>query len=118
MADNFIARKNADWKVVYVLPDVCKTPMGGSTPPVPYPVTAELKDSLQFADRVQANGDPIVAFDASYVPKTIGDKPGKALGVKSGTVEGLCWPKEKSQSVRVQGKLIIRHDDEFWMNGA
>ena len=85
---------------------------------MPYPVIAELKGSLQVADRVRANGDPIVAFDATYAPKTLGDKPGQALGVHSGTVEGLCWPKAKSSSVRAQGKFIVRHDDEFWMNGG
>jgi hypothetical protein len=118
MAENLIARHNSDWIVVYLTPDVCKTPMGGSTPPVPYPVTAQLDQSLQIAPRVRANGDPVVVFDSTYVPKTIGDAPGKALGVRSGTVEGLCWPKQKSSSVRAQGKYIVRHNDEFWMNGA
>ena len=42
MADNIIARKNADWQANSVLPDVSKTPMGGVMLPVPYPVTSPL----------------------------------------------------------------------------
>lgn len=33
MADKLMARQDGDWTAVYLMPDVCKTPMGGSTPP-------------------------------------------------------------------------------------
>lgn len=33
MSAQVAARKQTGWKVVSVLPDVCKTPMGSSTPP-------------------------------------------------------------------------------------
>ncbi|MEQ1977699.1 PAAR-like domain-containing protein [Xenorhabdus sp. SGI240] len=45
MADNYIARTTGTWMIVGTLPDVCKTPMGSSTPPIPYPVVAKLSDS-------------------------------------------------------------------------
>jgi hypothetical protein len=41
MADNYTARKQPGWRVVSIAPDVCKTPMGSSIPPVPYPVRPE-----------------------------------------------------------------------------
>lgn len=118
MADNVTARKNQKWLLVYKYPDVCKTPMGGAVPPVPYPVIAKLEESVRVVESVRANSDPLVVFDTSFVPRTIGDAPGSAKGVKSGTVEDKCWPKEHSQSVRAGHQQIIRHEDEFWMNGA
>lgn len=118
MADNVTARKSRQWLVVSKIPDVCKTPIGGATPPVPYPVIAKLVESVRTTPTVRANGDALVVYDSSCVPRTIGDSPGSAKGVKSGTVEGRCWPLDHSQSVYARRCLIIRHDDEFWMNGA
>jgi hypothetical protein len=51
------------------------------------------------------------------VPTTVGDAAGAAKGVKSGTVQGKCYPKDHSGTVRAEGKLVVRHDDLFWMNG-
>lgn len=118
MADNVLARQDGNWTVVSTLPDVCKTPMGSSTPPVPYPVVSNLGSSLDNSSNVRANGNPVVRFDSSYTPTTMGDQAGVATGVKSGTVGGQCWPREKSSTVFVNGKPVIRHDDRFWMNGS
>lgn len=118
MADNVIARKQGKWKVVSIVPDVCKTPMGSAIPPVPYPVTAELKSATGVTRSVRVNGEPVVVFDKSLVPSTKGDAAGAAKGIKSNTVGGRCYPLEKSSTVRAEGKLVVRHDDKFWMNGA
>src|SRR5262249_44268216 len=117
MANHVAARKNSAWIVVSKTPDVCKTPIGGATPPVPYNVTAKLENSERAVASVRANGDPVIVYDSTCAPQTVGDSGGKALGVKSGTVEGRCWPREHSQTVFARGCLIVRHDDEFWMNG-
>lgn len=118
MASNLIARKDGTWTIVFLTPDVCKTPMGGGTPPVPYPVTATLGSSAQTTTSVRVNGEPLVVFDASFAPSTVGDAAGTATGMESGTVGAKCWPKEKSNTVRAQGKHLVRRNDEFWMNGA
>jgi hypothetical protein len=117
MSDNYIARKQSGWTIVSIAPDVCKTPMGNSTPPVPYPVTAQLEQAENATLSVRANGHPLVVYDKSNVPKTIGDAAGSAKGIVSGTVEGKCYPKTHSLTVRAEGKPIVRHDDLFWMNG-
>ena len=117
MAENILARKQNKWTVVSIVPDVCKTPMGGATPPVPYPVTADLNTTTGAAKSVRANGRPVVVFDMSLVPTTKGDQAGVANGIKSGTVGAICYPKEKSSTVRAEGKLVVRHGDMFWMNG-
>ncbi|UVE64720.1 PAAR-like domain-containing protein [Burkholderia pyrrocinia] len=117
MADNVMARKDGQWTIVSMMPDVCKTPMGSSTPPVPYPVTASLGDSQMTSKTVFANGNPIVRFDSSFAPDTIGDQAGVAHGVESGTVGAKCWPIDHSKTVRVESKMVVRHSDQFWMNG-
>ena len=116
MADNFTARQNGQWKVVSTKPDVCKTPMGPSTPPVPYPVTANMGAAVMVVSSVKINGCPAVVLDQSKIPQTIGDTPGAAKGVSSGTVGDVCEPLEHSQTVRFGRKPMLRHNDEFWMN--
>ncbi|TRX72845.1 DUF4150 domain-containing protein [Pseudomonas mangiferae] len=118
MAKNVTARQGEEWLVVSLYPDVCKTPVGSSLPPVPYPVIARLKDAVQIVPSVHANCDPLVVFNQSKVPQTLGDEPGKGKGIKSKTVGAVCYPKDHSFTVRADGKFILRHDDEFWMNGA
>lgn len=117
MADNFIARKQGGWVVISTIPDICKTPMGGVMIPVPYPVIAQLDTSVEDVPSVKANGHPVVVYDQSYVPTTIGDQMGVGNGLKSGTVGGKCYPKEHSKSVRAGKHPILRHGDDFWMNG-
>jgi len=117
MADDYMARKQGGWKVVSIVPDVCKTPMGSAVPPVPYPVTAQLSSATGIAKSVRVNGAPLVVYDMSLTPTTLGDSAGAAKGIKSGTVAGKCYPKDHSTTVRAEGKLLVRHDDLFWMNG-
>lgn len=116
MAKNYIARQDGQWTVVSLTPDVCKTPMGPSTPPVPYPVTARLGDAVQVVPSVNANRHPVLVLDQSFVPSTKGDEPGVAKGVKSGTVGDICEPLEHSTTFRVSSKPVLRHFDKFWMN--
>lgn len=100
MAKNYIARQDGQWTVVSLTPDVCKTPMGPATPPVPYPVTASLDDAVQVVPSVKANGHPVLVLAQSFVPSTKGDEPGVAKGVKSGTVGDICEPLEHSTTFR------------------
>ena len=83
MADNVIARKQDQWTVVSLVPDVCKTPMGAALLPVPYPVTAQLKTATGVATSVRANGNPVVVYDMSLVPTTQGDQAGGARASKA-----------------------------------
>lgn len=116
MADNVVARKDSDWIIVCLTPDVCKTPMGNSTPPIPYRVTAKLADAAQVVPTVNANGKPLVVLTQSFIPKTIGDEPGAAKGIKSGTVGDICEPLEHSSTLKAGGFNVLRHGDKFYMN--
>ncbi|HCQ0477227.1 TPA: DUF4150 domain-containing protein [Escherichia coli] len=116
MADNFTARKHGQWKVISTKPDVCKTPRGDSTPPVPYPVTANMAEAVMVVQSVKLNGCPAVVLNQSTIPQTKGDAAGAAKGVSSGTVGDVCEPLDHSETVFFGGKPILRHHDEFWMN--
>ncbi|WP_448886383.1 PAAR-like domain-containing protein [Citrobacter telavivensis] len=116
MALNYIARKDGLWTVISTTPDVCKTPMGSSTPPVPYSVIAYMGDAVQIVPSVKANGYPVLVLDQSFIPYTKGDEPGTAKGIKSGTVGDICEPLEFSKTVYAGDKPVLRHFDKFWMN--
>lgn len=109
------ARKTAEAKVVSLAPDVCKTPMGSATPPIPYSIVAKLHLSQMVSPDVNYTKMP--AFNVgSHTSKVWGDEAGTATGVKSGTVGDKAEPIGKSSTVRVNGKWAIRHDDLFHMN--
>jgi len=93
------------------------TPIGGTTVPVPYPVTIDLSDALNASPNVNFGGK--LAFTmGSQTPDIRGDQAGSASGVKSGTVGGKCEPIQGSSTVRVNGQPVIRHGDRFTMNNG
>lgn len=112
------ARQDGSFKAVSNTPDVCKTPMGGSTPPVPYQVTADLSGSTGIVPSVRFNGKPAYVLDQSVVPNCTGDEAGTADGVKSGTVGGEVKPTKGSSTVRAGRHAIIRDGDPCTMNSG
>jgi hypothetical protein len=111
-------RQNGSFKAVSNTPDVCKTLMGGSTPPVPYQIVADLGGSTGIVPSVRFNGKPAYVLDQSVVPTCTGDEPGTANGVKSGTVGGEVKPTKGSSTVRAGGHAIIRDGDPCTMNNG
>jgi len=101
--------------VVCTAPDVCKTPIGSSTPPIPYQITGKLGDDANASGNVFLTGLKAFKFD-SVVTHVTGDEPGAAKGVKSGTVGDIAEPKTASSVVRVNGQWLVRDGDAFWMN--
>ena len=118
MASNLGARKESGWVVYSMPPDVCKTPMGSSMVPVPYPITSQVSAATGVVKSVKLNGSPAVVFDQSKTPSSVGDAPGSGTGIKSGTVGKKCEPIDKSSTVRAGKKWVVRHGDKFWMNGG
>jgi len=112
------ARKTGQAIVVCTTPDVCKTPMGNSTPPVPYQITANFSDSTSVSPNVRFGGDPAFILDQSIITKVTGDEPGTAGGVKSGTNVNIVEPVEASGTVRVNKKRVVRHNDACRMNNG
>lgn len=112
------ARKNSIFMVVSLLPDVCKTPMGSSMVPVPYPIVGDLNNSVAVAKTVFFNRDPVFLLSDSVVTTVTGNEAGTGGGMKSGVNKGKVRATESATSVRVEKKLVVRHGDECDMNLA
>lgn len=118
MAEKLGARKNSSWKAICTAPDFCKTPVGSSTPPIPYQVIADLGQSENCVPSVRFNGDPCCVLNPSIIPHCTGDEPGTAKGVRSGTVAGEVRPAGASTTVRAKKKPVVREDDPCTLNGG
>jgi uncharacterized Zn-binding protein involved in type VI secretion len=118
MASQLGARKNAKFKAVSTAPSINKTPVGSSTPPLPYPVTEDLSSSVGIVPNVRFNGDPAYVLSQSTQPSCVGDAAGSCKGVKSGTVSGEVKPVRGSSTVRISGKAVIREGDPCTLNGG
>ncbi|CAR52805.1 MULTISPECIES: DUF4150 domain-containing protein [Burkholderia cepacia complex] len=112
------SRQDGSFKAVSSTPDVCKTPMGSSTPPVPYQVISDLSGSSGIVPSVRFNGKPAYVLDQSVVPTCTGDESGTADGVGSGTVGGETRPTKGSTTVRAGGHPVIRDGDPCTMNSG
>ncbi len=108
-------RDNDAARIVSLSPDVCKTPIGSSTPPIPYPVVDFCGHDQNYTESVRFTGQKVMVL-RSNTCHVHGDKPGKAKGVKSGTVEGICEPIEGADLVRAEGSPIITHLHRCYMN--
>jgi hypothetical protein len=113
---NIGARKSGTFKAISTAPSINKTPVGSSTPPLPYTVSQDLGDSVDTVTGVRFNGDPAYVLDQTTQPSYVGDAAGSAKRVKSGTVSGEVKPVNGSSTVRVGGKPDIRERDPCTLN--
>ncbi|WP_198116529.1 DUF4150 domain-containing protein [Massilia rhizosphaerae] len=112
------ARKNSIFKAVSLVPNVCKTPMGPNMVPVPYPIIADLSDSVEVAKSVRFNGNPVFLLSDSVVTHVTGNEAGTGGGMKSGVNKGKVRATQSANSVRAEQKFVVRHGDECDMNLA
>jgi len=86
--------------------------------PVPYPIVADLSDSIEVARHVNFNGDPVFLLSDSVITKVTGNEPGTGGGMISNVNKGRVRATGSSKSVRVEKKFVVRHGDECDMNLA
>jgi hypothetical protein len=105
--------------ICFAFPDVCLTPAPPSPSPVPipYPNIAQLSDASGTATNVNAGGKPVVTEDSS-IGSSSGDEAGTSKGVSSGTTQGECKFTSFSQTVKANGKGIVRLGDSTSQNGG
>lgn len=97
-------------------PDVCKTPIGSATPPIPYGIVAYPDDAAgNYSSTVRFTGQKVMLL-RSNTTCCYGDEPGTAMGVKSGTVGDICEPLDHSATVRIEGSPVYRDGDKCHMN--
>ena len=118
MGNPIAARRDGILRAVSTAPSFNKTPVGASTPPLPYPTLQDLSNSVGVVPTVRLNGKPAYVLGRSTQPSGKGDAPGLAKGVKSGTVTGEVKPVKGSTTVRFGGKAAVRHGDPCTMNGG
>ena len=118
MASPLGNRKNAKFMAVSTAPSINKTPMGNSTPPVPYPVCQDLSNSAGIVSHVKLNGDPAYVLDQTTQSRCTGDEPGTAKGIKSGTVSGEVKPTSASGHVKITKKRVVRVGDTCTLNAG
>ncbi len=101
---------------VSLLPDICKTPVGNSTPPLPYTIIGEFKDATGVSKNVKAQSEPLFLHDKSKIPTVKGDAAGAANGIKSGTVGKEVTSKESSSTKGSNGTSTLQIFRKFLMN--
>ena len=113
---NFSHKGSSD-KSISSAPDVCKTPMGTATPPIPYPVISQASNAGGYSTSVFIDGNP-TALASSTHTRCSGDQAGCAKGVASGTVGDKTQFTTYSFDVRVEGEGVVRHMDMTTMNNG
>jgi len=104
-------------KAVSSAPDVCKTPIGSSTPPIPYGISSQAGDLAQTTTSVLIDGNP-AAIASSIHTQCTGDQAGSANGIISGTVASKTQFASYSFDVKIEGEGVVRHMDMTTMNNG
>ena len=113
---NETVTKAARFYCVSLSPDICKTPVGSSTPPLPYSIIGEFSEAQNASPNVKSHSEPVILHQRSTIPTVKGDAPGKAGGIKSGTVGKQVDTKVASTIHRANGANLVQNGREVWMN--
>lgn len=101
---------------VSLIPDICKTPIGPATPPIPYSVMGEFAEATEVSPNVKSRSEPVVLHQRSTIATVKGDEPGSAGGIKSGTCGKCVETKTASATLRANGTPTVQEGCEVWMN--
>lgn len=115
MADEAATAKDGQFILISLLPDVCLTP-GKNGYPVPYVITHAMDQSRQVSPNVYFAGKAAYLHNESYVDNVRGDEPGTGGGIVSGTHVKISHSIDKSPTVFVNGRPLVRTGDSMWMN--
>lgn len=113
---NETVTKSQRFFCVSLTPDICKTPVGASTPPLPYMIVGEFADALNPSPNVNSHSEPVILHQRTTIPTVRGDEAGKAGGIKSGTVGKQVDTKTASAIHRANGASKVQVGREVWMN--
>lgn len=111
---NFSHKGSSD-KSLSSPPDVCKTPVGSATPPIPYPVISQAQDLSKTTSSVLIDGNP-TAIASSEHTQCSGDQAGSLKGLISGTTSDKTHFASYSFDVKAEGEGVVRHMDATTMN--
>lgn len=116
MADEHITAKDSEFVLISLAPDVCWTPIGDKSVPIPYPITHDMGKSTQCSDNVYVDGKPVFLHRMSFVDNVEGDEPGSDGGVVSRVNMKISHSLMYSRNVYVNGHEVVRTGDMMHMN--
>ena len=90
----------------FAFPDVCKTPAGPVTVPIPYPNVGMCPTGVQATTKVLVSNMPALT-QGSKLPMSQGDEAGVEGGVISGMIMGEIAFRSASSKVSFQGQKVI-----------
>jgi len=98
-----------------VFPDVCKTPVGTSVVPIPYPNIGVAADTAKGPKSVKVDGEMPMVKGAQY-SKSSGDEAGVKKGIISNKQKAECEYMMYSFDVKMEGKNACRMGDPLFHN--
>lgn len=98
-----------------VFPDVCKTPVGPSIVPIPYPNIGKSSDTSKGPKSVKTDKKMPMVKKAVYSTST-GDEAGVQKGLISSKTKGECEYMMYSFDVKFEGKNVCRMGDPLFHN--
>lgn len=104
-----VATKNKGF-LCFAFPDVCKTQVGTSQPPLPYPNTGDLNETVNVSENVFVRSKSVI-HEESYIEKSTGDE----AGLPEETTGKIRF-ETASHSVFVNGKAVVRMMDATKQN--
>jgi uncharacterized Zn-binding protein involved in type VI secretion len=108
--------RDGQFVITSLAPDVCLTPIGPNVVPVPYPISHTMATARQCSPNVFINDAPAFLHNESFADRATGDEPGTRGGVVTAVVGQVSHAIDRSPSVYVNGKAIVRTGDRAWMN--
>lgn len=101
----------------FAFPDVCKTPIGPSMVPIPYPNLGQVAQAKKTSKKVKFVKKEVVTIK-SEIPRTSGDEPGVGKGIVSGKVMGKVTYKKCSSKVKAEGNKVAHLISTTGHNGG
>jgi len=105
-----IIHKGSGDKAVASAPDVCKTPVGPSVVPIPYPNISQSSTLQKGSKSVKINGQPATLKNSNFSSSN-GDQAGSLGGIISGTTGNKIGFISSSFDVKIEGQNVVRHMD-------
>lgn len=99
--------------ICFAFPDVCNTPIGVASVPIPYPNVGQLNSTADASATVFVDGKNVVT-DNSNIPTTTGDEAG-SLSPTKGKVE---FSTASTSVFCDDGKAIVRMFDTTTQNNG
>jgi hypothetical protein len=111
-----VATKKSGY-ICFAFPDVCMTPIGTGSVPIPYPNIGQLSDAEKVSDsstgtgEVKVKGNYVILANKSEIASTTGDEAGTDGGITSGTTGDKVEFIRGSSTVKIHGQMVVRMTD-------